>query len=113
MNANWVPVFYGSVAEVLVLQETFEANGIPALAPDVEHLDIDVDRTAPVELTRARRQHTCDLAVLAHKTHLLVADLHDREVPRHNFARLLHQEIHARMHELGHAEVVNDHGDVA
>ena len=40
MNANWVPVFYGSVAEVLVLQETFEANGIPALAPDVEHLDI-------------------------------------------------------------------------
>jgi len=40
MNANWVPVFYGSIAEVLVLQETFEANGIPALAPDVEHLDI-------------------------------------------------------------------------
>jgi hypothetical protein len=40
MNANWVPVFYGSVAEVLVLQEALEANGIPALAPDVEHLDI-------------------------------------------------------------------------
>jgi len=40
MNTNWVPVFYGSFAEVLVLQEALEANGIPALAPDVEHLDI-------------------------------------------------------------------------
>lgn len=40
MSANWMPVFYGSVAEVLVLQEALDANGIPTLAPDVDHLDI-------------------------------------------------------------------------
>ena len=40
MSADWVPVFYGSVAEVLVLQEALEANAIPTLAPDVEHLDL-------------------------------------------------------------------------
>jgi hypothetical protein len=40
MNANWIPVYFGSVAEVLVLQETLEANGIPTFAPDVDHLDI-------------------------------------------------------------------------
>jgi hypothetical protein len=40
METNWIPVYYGSLAEVLVLQEALEANGIPTLAPDVEHLDI-------------------------------------------------------------------------
>jgi hypothetical protein len=40
MNTNWIPVYYGSLAEVLVLQETLEANGIPTFAPDVDHLDI-------------------------------------------------------------------------
>lgn len=39
MNADWVPVYYGSVAEVLVLQESLDANGIPTLAPDMEHMD--------------------------------------------------------------------------
>jgi hypothetical protein len=39
MNAEWIPVYYGSVAEVLVLQETLDANGIPTLAPDVDHMD--------------------------------------------------------------------------
>jgi len=39
MSTDWFPVYYGSVAEVLVLQETLEANGIPTLAPDVEHMD--------------------------------------------------------------------------
>lgn len=40
MSAEWRPVFFGSVAEVLVLREALEANGVPTLAPDLEHLDI-------------------------------------------------------------------------
>jgi hypothetical protein len=39
-NASWVPVYYGSVSEVLVLQETLDANGIPTVAPDLEHMDL-------------------------------------------------------------------------
>ena len=39
MSDTWVPVFYGSVSEVLVLQETLNANAIPSLAPELEHLD--------------------------------------------------------------------------
>src|SRR6185369_6402284 len=79
-----------------------DRRGDLELLADVEHLDIDVDRAAPVELPRARCQHTCDLAVLAHKTHLPVSELHDGEVTRDDFARVLHQEIDPRMHELGH-----------
>jgi len=39
VNAPWVPVFIGSFSEVLVLRETLDAHGIPALSPDLEHID--------------------------------------------------------------------------
>jgi hypothetical protein len=39
MRAPWVPAFIGSISDVLVLRETVAANGIPCLAPDVEHMD--------------------------------------------------------------------------
>lgn len=39
MNTDWIPVYCGSIAEVLVLQEALAANGVPTLAPAVEHMD--------------------------------------------------------------------------
>lgn len=39
MNTNWVPVFYGTVPDLLVLQEALNADGIPSLAPELDNLD--------------------------------------------------------------------------
>jgi hypothetical protein len=39
MNAEWIPVFIGSISEVLVLRETLDAHGIPCMSPDLEHMD--------------------------------------------------------------------------
>ena len=35
MSSRWVPVYLGTVPEVLVLQSNCEANGIPTFAPDL------------------------------------------------------------------------------
>jgi hypothetical protein len=65
MSATWVPVFYGSVPEVLVLQETLNANAIPSLAPELEHLDTatlggsvySVRLLVPPDLLESARSH--------------------------------------------------------
>jgi hypothetical protein len=61
---------------------------------------------APVELTPARREHARDATLLVDEARLAVAELHDLEVPVHDRARLLHEEVDARVLELRHREVV-------
>ena len=38
MSAEWVPVYIGAYADVLVLREALNANGVPCLAPDADNL---------------------------------------------------------------------------
>lgn len=41
MSSRWVPVFEGSMPEVLVLQTTCEADGIPTFVPDLNLAYLD------------------------------------------------------------------------
>ncbi len=41
MSSRWVPVFEGSMPEVLVLQTTCEAGGIPTFVPDLNLAYLD------------------------------------------------------------------------
>jgi hypothetical protein len=45
MTSRWVPVFQGTVPEVLVLQSSCEASGIATLTPDlgIPYLDTAID----------------------------------------------------------------------
>ena len=42
MSSRWVPVFQGAPSEVLVLQSSYEASGIPTFVPDLNLLYLDI-----------------------------------------------------------------------
>lgn len=42
MSSRWVPVFQGAPSEVLVLQSSCEASGIPTFVPDLNLLYLDI-----------------------------------------------------------------------
>jgi len=42
MSSRWVPVFEGSMPEVLVLQSSCEAGGIPTFVPDLNLAYLDI-----------------------------------------------------------------------
>ena len=42
MSSRWMPVFQGEPSEVLVLQSSCEASGIPTFVPDLNFLYLDI-----------------------------------------------------------------------